>query len=77
MIFALVFAINETKLNGILKEVMPALHEEAKFWVAYPKTTSKIASNLNRDCSWEMIVNAGYEGVRQVALEPCLECYTV
>src|SRR5881397_1857371 len=63
--FALIFAINENQLNGILNEVLPALHEEAKLWVAYPKLTSKIASNLNRDCTWEMIRGAGYEGVRQ------------
>lgn len=67
--FALVFAINENQLNGILQDVLPALHEESKFWIAYPKSTSKIVSNLNRDCSWDMVVNAGYEGVRQVALD--------
>jgi Bacteriocin-protection, YdeI or OmpD-Associated len=67
--FALVFAISESQLNGILKEVMPALHEECKFWVAYPKVTSKIATDLNRDCSWYNVTNAGYEGVRQVALD--------
>lgn len=67
--FALVFAINENQLNGILQDVLPALHDEAKLWIAYPKTTSKIVTNLNRDCSWDMVVNAGYEGVRQVALD--------
>jgi hypothetical protein len=67
--FALVFAINENQLNGILEDVLPALHDEAKLWIAYPKTTSKIVSNLNRDCSWNMVVSAGYEGVRQVALD--------
>lgn len=67
--FALVFAINETQLNGILDDVLPALHNDAKLWIAYPKTSSKIVSNLNRDCSWDKVVNAGYEGVRQVALD--------
>jgi hypothetical protein len=67
--FALVFAINENQLNGILQDVLPALHEDSKLWIAYPKSSSKIATNLNRDCSWDMVVNAGYEGVRQVALD--------
>ena len=49
--FALIFAINETQLNGILKEVLPALDEEGKLWIAYPKTTSKIVSDMNRDCT--------------------------
>src|SRR3954471_19638434 len=50
--FALVFAVNEYQLNNILTDVLPALNKDAKFWIAYPKKTSKIASDLNRDCSW-------------------------
>lgn len=67
--FALLFAINEQQLRGIICEVMPALREEATFWVAYPKVGSKIATTLNRDCSWECITNSGYEVVRQIALD--------
>lgn len=67
--FALVFAVNENQLNGILDDVLPALHESSKLWIAYPKSSSKIVSNLNRDCSWEKVVNAGYQGVSQVAID--------
>ena len=67
--FALVFAVNERQLNGILSEVLPALNEEAKLWVAYPKKTSKIASDLNRDCSWHKVTEAGYEEDNQVSLD--------
>jgi hypothetical protein len=67
--FALVFALSQNQLNNVLKEVFPALHEDTKLWVAYPKTTSKIVSDLNRDCSWEMLTCAEYECVRQVALD--------
>jgi hypothetical protein len=67
--FALVFAVNENQLNGILKDVMPALKENSKFWVAYPKITSKIVTNLNRDASWNQLTSAGYESVSEVALD--------
>ncbi|MBN9381761.1 MAG: hypothetical protein J0H74_13410 [Chitinophagaceae bacterium] len=67
--FALVFAVNEQQLRGIVCEVLPALQKNAKFWVAYPKVGSKIATTLNRDCSWECIKGGGYEVVRQVALD--------
>jgi hypothetical protein len=67
--FALVFAVNENQLSGIVQDVLPALHEDSKFWVAYPKSTSKIATDLNRGCSWGCITGAGYEGVREVALD--------
>lgn len=67
--FALVFAVNENQLNNILSDVLPALHEEAKLWIAYPKKASKIASDLNRDCNWNKVTKAGYEAVSQVGLD--------
>jgi hypothetical protein len=67
--FALIFAINQLQLNNILKEVFPALHPESKLWIAYPKTTSKIVSDLNRDASWEILSKNEYEAVRQVTLD--------
>ncbi len=67
--FALVFAINVNQLNGILREVIPALHNEGKLWVAYPKTTSKISSDLNRDCSWSVLTQNQYETIALVALD--------
>lgn len=67
--FALVFAVNEGQLRSIINEVLPALHRDGKLWVAHPKITSKIATTLNRDCSWSCITQAGFESVRQVALD--------
>jgi len=67
--FALVFAVNETQLTNIINEVTPAMHNDAKLWVAYPKLASKIATTLNRDCSWKCITSLGYESVREVTLD--------
>jgi hypothetical protein len=67
--FALVFAINEKQLNAILGEVLPALQSDAKLWVSYPKTASKIVSDLNRQCSWDKLGNAGFENVHEVVLD--------
>ena len=67
--FALVFAVNETQLRGIIHEVLPALSKGGKFWVAYPKTSSKIATTLNRECSWTCITNAGFEGISEITLD--------
>jgi hypothetical protein len=67
--FALVFAVSENQLNGILRDVMPALKDETKLWVAYPKTTSKIVTDLNRECSWNKLTAEGYECVCKVELD--------
>jgi len=55
----------------IVREVLPALHADGKFWVAYPKPGSKIATTLNRERSWACITGSGYEMVRDVPLDHC------
>jgi hypothetical protein len=67
--FALVFAINEKQLNGILKDVLPALQENSKLWVAYPKVASKIVTDLNRESSWQYLADAQFTSVKHVALD--------
>lgn len=67
--FALVFAVNQNQLHNVLKEIFPALHNESKLWVAYPKETSKIVSDLSRECSWDILAANSFEGVSLVALD--------
>jgi hypothetical protein len=67
--FALIFAVNQNQLNNVLKEVFSVLHENSKLWVAYPKQTSKIVSDLNRECSWDCLTEQCFEGISLVALD--------
>jgi hypothetical protein len=67
--FALVFAVNKNQLGQILSDVIPALAPDAKCWIAYPKVTSKIASDLNRDSNWECLQAHGLDSVAQIALD--------
>lgn len=67
--FALVFAVSETQLSGIIRDVLPALKDSTKFWVAYPKTTSKIVTDLNRETSWNCLTGEGFESIDRVELD--------
>ena len=67
--FALVFAVSENQLNSILDDIMPALKEESKLWVAYPKVASKITTDLNHDGSWSKLMDAEYESGEPVSLD--------
>ncbi len=67
--FALVFAVSQRQLVDILKDVIPALQEGAKLWIAYPKIASKIASDLSRDKNWDFVSDYGFEAVRMIALD--------
>jgi hypothetical protein len=67
--FVLIFAFSQKQLKEIVREVIPALHTNSKFWIAYPKASSKIASDLSRDASWDCITTHGYETVRLIAVD--------
>lgn len=67
--FALVFAVNQNQMCNILNEVFPAMHVDGKLWIAHPKSTSKITSDLNRNCSWQILADNEYEAVSQITLD--------
>ena len=67
--FALVFAISHNQLRDILKDVVPALATEATLWIAYPKVSSKIVSDLSRDCNWQCTAQHDLECVRTIAID--------
>jgi hypothetical protein len=67
--FALVFSVSESQLNGILTDIMPALKAESQLWVAHPKPTSKISTDLNRESSWNKLSEFGYETTELVSLD--------
>ncbi len=67
--FALVFAINQNQLTGIMQDVLPAMHNEGKLWIAYPKATSKIVSDLNRQCTWACLKSKGFESIQETELD--------
>ncbi len=84
--FVLLFATNLKELEPAWKRIIPALKEDAVFWVAYPKKTSGIPSDLtgmsgNRwgvadGCPWQPVAAASIDdnwtGIR-FKLAPNLE----
>lgn len=67
--FALVFAVNENQLNGILSDISGAVKDDTRLWVAHPKVTSKISTDLNRESSWSRLNDMGYEAGETVSLD--------
>jgi hypothetical protein len=67
--FALFFALNYNQLSQILIDVLPALRDKGKLWIAYPKPTSKIVSDLNRDCNWDCLCQKGFLKIDEVVID--------
>ena len=67
--FILIFAVNQQQLKNILKDVFQVLHDNTKLWIAFPKQTSKISSDLMRESSWAFMTDLEYEGSTLVPVD--------
>ncbi|MHA2371060.1 MAG: hypothetical protein ACXADX_19765 [Candidatus Hodarchaeales archaeon] len=68
--FALVFVSKQDELDALSKAIAAKAKGDAVVWFAYPKKTSKrYKCDFNRDTGWHVIGAAGFEGVRQVAID--------
>ncbi len=63
------FASTQQELEEQLSRVKALLKPKSLLWVTYPKGTSKIPSEINRDSIVETARGVGYEGVAMVAVD--------
>jgi hypothetical protein len=68
--FVVVFAEKKTELDKLSAAVAAKAEGDAVLWFAYPKGTSKrFACDFNRDTGWDVLRAAGFDTVRQVAID--------
>lgn len=68
--FALAFAVTRADLDRVSSCIAAACAGDAVAWVAYPKVTSRrYRGEFNRDTGWHVLGAAGFEPVRQVAID--------
>lgn len=68
--FAIVFATTQAEVDRAAKALTAKAGEDAILWFCYPKQASKrYRCEFNRDTGWAVLGAAGYEPVRQVAVD--------
>ncbi len=68
--FALVFVTIQKDVDALSKVIAKKAEGDAIVWFAYPKGTSKkYKCDFNRDSGWDVLGRAGFEPVRQVAID--------
>ncbi len=68
--FVLAFVTRRTELDAVASELTLKAAGDSVVWFAYPKGTSKrYTCDFNRDTGWQVLGAAGFEGVRQVAID--------
>lgn len=68
--FAIGFAVARTDLNRVCAQLIAAAPGDAVVWVTFPKKSSKrYRCDFDRDNGWTVMGDAGFEPVRQVAID--------
>ncbi|AOP32660.1 bacteriocin-protection protein [Leptospira tipperaryensis] len=64
----LLFVDSSSSLKSSFSKIKKNLKENVLFWVAYPKKSSGIQTDLERDHGWEPLSEENYDGVALVSL---------
>jgi hypothetical protein len=68
--FAIGFAATQAECDLVSSTIVKATEGDSIVWVAYPKGSSKrFKCDFNRDTGWTVLGEAGFEPVRQVAID--------
>ena len=67
--YVLIFAQNSNDLRRWWETEVPHLKPDGLLWIAYPKKSAGIKTDLTRDEGWAIIFQAGFTPVRQIAID--------
>lgn len=68
--FAIAFTTTLEQVESVAQSFQNYSAGDATVWIAYPKASSKkYKCEFNRDTGWEAMGKAGFEPVRQVAID--------
>jgi hypothetical protein len=63
------FVKNSTDLKHLLPVALKAVEYDGLFWISYPKQSSKVQTDLNRDVLWELMMETDLRPVTQVSVD--------
>jgi len=66
--FVHLFVANKTELATLGPSALAAVKPMAIFWISYPKQGGGLETDITRDHGWDLVSDAGFETVAQVAV---------
>ncbi|WP_133065453.1 hypothetical protein [Niveispirillum lacus] len=63
------FAANVTALGPLTDRMLPLYKGGGAFWVAHPKKSGSLRSDLSRDAGWGRLTGEGMIPVSQIAID--------
>lgn len=65
----LLFAPSQEELSLHAARVLASLKDDGLLWVAYPKKSSKIKTDIHRDAGWDVLNELKYFGVSLISID--------
>jgi hypothetical protein len=63
------FVSSRMELEERAPQVLEAVKHAGFLWISYPKKTSKIKTDIHRDAGWDVVKNAGWEGIALISVD--------
>jgi hypothetical protein len=67
--FAQLFVYSIADLEQYAQQVIQSLEKGGLLWIAYPKKSSSIKTDINRDSGWDVLTKAEFEGVSLISID--------
>jgi hypothetical protein len=67
--FVHLFVRNQADLDRYFDAALKSIKYDGLFWISYPKGSSKVETDLNRDILWELLKEKGIRPVTQVSID--------
>ena len=64
-----VFVRSIADANQYAPQAVAVLKPSGLLWFAFPKKSSKIKTDINRDVGWDVVTNAGWEGIATISID--------
>ena len=65
----LLFVNNLAEAEQLSPEAIVSVKRDGLLWIAYPKGSSGVKTDINRDTLWKVPQKSGWDAVRQIALD--------
>jgi hypothetical protein len=65
----LLFVNNLAEAEQLSPEGIATVRRDGLLWIAYPKGSSGVKTDINRDTLWKVPQKSGWDAVRQIALD--------
>lgn len=72
-----IFVRKKAELDAAVPQLVAALKPESLLWVAFPKGSSKIQTDLTRDTGWDVLHSADLKWVNLIAVDSTWSAFSL